>query len=418
MLQNSSSTQPPRGPSSKSKSKQSTTPLIPDPKNLDPYFTNPIEYGVGSQKWNYLSCARQWLPGEGTFITYKGYRYLIGPSINIGINGHIHYCYKYPLPNHKNTRKNGMKNGIIKSKPSVETLAAKIVPNRPEFEREIITLRALQYNTENICKLHNVISSSLTLITISELAQSDAYHFFVNGGYIKHGWNLRKPAIREYFAKLVIKNIVNGLAEMHKLNYLHRDLKLLNILLYIYSTNNSEKKGGLYICAKLTDFGHSLNCNDANGTLIATKLASNGMTKTGTIGHVAPELFKKGTKCDNKIDIWSLGIVIFTMLIPGHLLFGKYKTLRELERAYDEIINKMNPWSNSRPKWWSEFERLSPEARDLILWTTRWNPKERPNIKQILKHQWFLIGKSGYRQNYRPNLKYFDMLCASSIAQE
>eukprot|EP01083_Nonionella_stella_P056785 149343_1 len=377
--------------------------LQPDPQDLDRQFINPLEFQTMTQKWNYLKCAKSWLPGEGTIITRDNHRYLIGESINMGINGHIHYCYKYPLHSTK--------------QPRVETLAAKIVPNRPEFEREISTLRALQ-NGSNIAKLHNVLSSDLTLITISELAQSDAYHFFVGGGYLKHGWNLQKPAIREHFSKLVIGNIVNGLHEMHKLNYLHRDLKLLNILLYIYSTNNSQRKGGLYICAKLTDFGHSLDCKGNNGVLVAPKLSSNGMTRTGTIGHVAPELFKKGTKCDYKIDIWSLGIVIFSMLLPGHLLFGKYSNLKMLEKAYDAIINKMNPWSTNRPVWWSEFERLSPESRDLILWTTRWNPKERPTAQQILGHQWFLIGKSGHRHNYRPNLKYFDMLCSSSIAQE
>jgi len=234
---------------------------------------------------------------------------------------------------------------------------------------------------------------------------------------MKHGWNLKKPAVREHFSKMVISNSINGLDEMHKLNYLHCDVKLLNILLYFIETEHATKRGGKYIRAKLTDFGHSKMMN-ADGIIVASSLSSNGMTRVGTIGHVAPELFKKGTKCSNKIDIWSLGVVIFSMLIPGHLLFGKYTNLRMLQKAYNDL-NKMNPWSNNnRPIWWNEFERLSPEARDIILWTTRWNPNERPSLSQILKHQWFLFGKSGHRQNYRPNLKYFDMLCSSSIAQE
>jgi len=271
---------------------------------------------------------------------------------------------------------------------------------------------------ENITKLFDVISSATTIISIIELAKSDAYHFFVGGGYMKHGWKLNKPAIREHFSKMTVKNIVNGLNEMHSLNYLHCDVKLLNILLHIYQTQGSAQKGGFYFCAKLTDFGHSLNCKSENGTMIAGSLSSDGMTRTGTIGHVAPELFKKGTRCSNKIDIWSLGISLFAMLIPGHLLFGKYRSLKMLHKCYDEIINKMNPWSTNRPEWWPEFEALSPEARDLILWTTRWDANERPTTKQILKHPWFLLGKTEHRKSYRPTLKYFDMLCSSSIAQE
>jgi len=386
------------------------------PLKRDPKFTNPEEFSDVPQQWNFLKCAKSWLPGEGTLITHNNHRYLIGPVINMGINGHIHYCYKYPLPSiHKmNKNKNGKNNS---SKPLVETLAAKIVPNRPEFEREVITHRGL-VGCDHVTKLHDVLTSETSIISIIELAASDAYHFFVNHGYIKYGWKLQKIAIREWFAKLVMQNIVTGLHEMHTLKYIHCDVKLLNILVHIYSTETSKKNGGLYIFAKLTDFGHSLNCKESNGTMIASSLSSDGMTRTGTIGHVAPEVFKKGTRCDYKVDIWSLGIVLFSMLLPGHLLFGKYTSLKMLHQRYDEIINKMNPWSTNRPVWWTEFERLSPEARDLILWTTRWDPKERPSTKQILKHQWFLIGKTGHRQNYKPNLKYFDMLCSSSIAQE
>jgi len=201
--------------------------------------------------------------------------------------------------------------------------------------------------------------------------------------------------------------------QMHSQEYLHCDLKSLNILLYIYVTNHSNQKGGVYVKAKLTDFGHSSH----GTTRIAEKLFSNGMARVGTAGHVAPELFKEGSKCTSAIDIWSMGIVMFSMLVPGRLLFSEYTNIAALQKGYDRL-NKMNPWSRDRPSWWTDFERLSPEARDLILWMTRYDPQSRPTCAEILKHPWFLIGKAGYRENYRPKLKYVDMLCTSSIAQE
>jgi len=219
--------------------------------------------------------------------------------------------------------------------------------------------------------------------------------------------------VREHFSKMVISNVVQGLDQMHRAEYLHCDLKSLNILLYIYVTDHSNRRGGVYIKAKLTDFGHSSH----GTTRIAEKLFSNGMARVGTAGHVAPELFKEGTKCTEKIDIWSLGIVMFSMLVPGRLLFSEYTNLESLKRGYDRL-NKMNPWSRDRPSWWTDFERLSPEARDLILWMTRYEPQSRPTCAEILKHPWFLIGKAGHREHYRPKLKYVDMLCSSSIAQE
>jgi serine/threonine protein kinase len=391
----------------------------PDAKLKDPKFTNPTAL-TNTQRWELLESAKRWLPGEGTLITWKNHRYLIGPPIHMGMNGHIHYCYKYPVPKHlradkgKDSAKSDGQDDeeMDADSPCVETLAAKIVPNTPAFAREIVILRALQ-ECENVTELYDVLESERTLISILELAQADVYNFFVGRGSTRHGWNLEKPAVREHFSKMVISNVVQGLDQMHRAQYLHCDLKSLNILLYIYVTDHSNRRGGVYIKAKLTDFGHSSH----GTTRIAEKLFSNGMARVGTAGHVAPELFKEGTKCTEKIDIWSLGIVMFSMLVPGRLLFSEYTNLDALKRGYDRL-NKMNPWSRDRPSWWTDFERLSPEARDLILWMTRYDPQQRPTCEQILKHPWFLIGKQGHREHYRAKLKYVDMLCSSSIAQE
>jgi len=380
-----------------SKSAKSITP------EYDPKFTNSAE--VADQKWNYLKCTDYWLPGEGTFITHQNHRYLIGPSINLGINGHIHYCYKYPVPSmHRNA-----------APPSIQTVVAKIIPNTVAFEREIKTIQALQ-NCKNVVKLHTVLRSDKTLIFITDLAQFDAYTFFVRGNsrkhnlYKKYGWDLTKPAIREYFAKMTMANIIMALQEMKAREYIHCDIKLSNMLLFV---SMNQTQSSLVVKAKLTDFGHS----HFGKTRVAKKCLSNGMTRIGTVGHVAPELFEEGKECDYKVDVWALGIAIFSMLIPGHLLYGKYKKLKALKAAYDKWMN-LNPWSTDRPTWFSEWEGLSPEARDLIFWMTRMDAEERPNYAEILRHPWFVIGTSGHRKNYKPHLKYFDMLGSSTIAQE
>ena len=427
----------------------------PTSDDVDPKFTNPRELQK-YQKWELLESAKRWLPGEGTFITWFGYRYLIGPPIHMGMNGHIHYCYKYPIPNYKGKHskdsskylKKSQQNAHLKkyklakphdmqfqnlnkdtvndnnnngrtnvenefnNRPNVETVAAKIVPNTPAFAREIVILRALQ-KCENVAELFDVLESERTLISILELAQADVYNFFVGRVSKQHGWSLDKPAIREHFGRMVISNVVQGLDQMHKSKYLHCDLKSLNILLYVYITDHSNRRGGVYVKAKITDFGHS-----SHGEYrIADKLFHNGMARVGTAGHVAPELFVEGKKCDKKIDIWSLGIVMFSILVPGRLLFGEYTDLPSLKKGYDRI-NKMNPWSQNRPSWWNDFERLSPEARDLILLLTRYDPKDRPTCQEILKHPWFKVTKLPKSGPYRPKLKYVDMICASSIAQE
>ncbi len=88
--------------------------------------------------------------------------------------------------------------------------------------------------------------------------------------------------------------IARGLAVAHARNMVHRDIKPQNILI------DAEGR------AKLTDFG------------ISRQLEQDGMTATGrvlgTTDYVAPEQ-AMGRKVDLRTDIYSLGVVLYEMLI-------------------------------------------------------------------------------------------------------
>ncbi len=143
----------------------------------------------------------------------------------MGMNGHIHYCYRYPLPS-KLKSESGDKTSevdekaVLPEKKDIMTVAAKVVPNTSAFAREIVILRALQ-GLENITRLFEVIETPRTLISIMELAQADVYNFFVGRAALRHGWSLDKPAVREAFARMVVTNAVQGLKQMHDIQYLH-----------------------------------------------------------------------------------------------------------------------------------------------------------------------------------------------------
>ncbi|ETO28119.1 hypothetical protein RFI_09013, partial [Reticulomyxa filosa] len=132
----------------------------PKPEDIDPEFTNSPEY-VRYQRWELLESAKRWLPGEGTIITWKGFCYVIGAPIHMGMNGHIHLCYRYKLPEREkvslegepnvstdgtNTNSDNKSNHPLNkfTKKDVATVAAKIVPNTSAFAREIVILRDLQ----------------------------------------------------------------------------------------------------------------------------------------------------------------------------------------------------------------------------------------------------------------------------------
>ena len=93
--------------------------------------------------------------------------------------------------------------------------------------------------------------------------------------------------------------IARGLTVAHARNMVHRDIKPQNVLI------DAEGR------AKLTDFG------------ISRQLEQDGMTATGrvlgTTDYVAPEQ-AMGRGADQRSDIYSLGVVLYEMLI-GHVPF-------------------------------------------------------------------------------------------------
>jgi serine/threonine protein kinase/Ran GTPase-activating protein (RanGAP) involved in mRNA processing and transport/hemoglobin-like flavoprotein len=93
------------------------------------------------------------------------------------------------------------------------------------------------------------------------------------------------------------KQIAAGLEAAHGANVLHRDLKPENILVHEPGTPREH--------VKVIDFG-------------IAKLVERGSTSTrtvvGTPDFMAPEQFQPGTPLDFRVDLWSLGALLFTLL--------------------------------------------------------------------------------------------------------
>ena len=82
---------------------------------------------------------------------------------------------------------------------------------------------------------------------------------------------------------------------MHKMQIMHRDLKLENILI------SKIEEDGLYLI-KICDFGTS-------------HLFQDGKKEKQIMGssyYIAPEVFNR--KYNFKCDLWSLGVVIYVLL--------------------------------------------------------------------------------------------------------
>jgi len=155
-----------------------------------------------------------------------------------------------------------------------------------------------------------------------------------------------------------IKPVIDAVRYCHELDIAHRDLKPENLL---FESNDANAQ------LKITDFGFARfqSQDQYMSTLV------------GTPYYVAPEILR-GEKYTNKIDCWSIGIIIY-LLIAGYPPFINENN----EALYEEI--KAGQFDFPDQDW----EEVSNEAKDLIQGLLKLNPEERLSAEDILQHDWF-----------------------------
>jgi serine/threonine protein kinase len=165
-----------------------------------------------------------------------------------------------------------------------------------------------------------------------------------------------RKTISEKYIAAIFRDVIIALHGMHQRGFLHRDLKLENIML---STNHDDAK------AKIIDFGNVVKMN-SNGLYISDHV-------NGTIGYVAPESFLK-KEYSSKTDIWQAGVVLYSIL-SGYQPFNPYKIEQCIEAKY-------------MPMTGDGWESISSDAKDLIAKILVRSKTDRWDVDQILAHRW------------------------------
>ena len=163
----------------------------------------------------------------------------------------------------------------------------------------------------------------------------------------------KNQLIEENIIKNIIIQICLGLKEIHKLNLIHRDLTPENIFI---NENNKIKIG---------DFGVSKQLNTNN------KYAK---TDTGKEHYKAPEIIK-GEKYDNRVDIYSLGCIIYELFTLNEYYIDKY---------FYEKDGKIN------------IEIYNPKWQNLIDTLLKKNYYERPFIEEVYNKLEEINGDSNF----------------------
>lgn len=196
---------------------------------------------------------------------------------------------------------------------------------------------------------------------------------FCSGGDVSSVLRKNGGRIEESFARHLLQQIASGLFEIHRRNYIHRDLKPQNLLLSSVPPSCSYSSAESTL--KIADFGfaRSLKPWDLAATICGSPL------------YMAPEILRH--ECyDAKADLWSVGTILFEML-HGSPPFSGQNPLQLLKNI--EEANQAGFPSSLRSS--THRVPLSASCRDLLGRLLKIDPGERLSPSEFFCHP-FVVG--------------------------
>jgi serine/threonine protein kinase len=201
--------------------------------------------------------------------------------------------------------------------------------------REISMMKLVEH--PNVLGMHSFSLKDKKINIFMDFAQTDL------NKYIKD----HLGGISESLQSQFITDLINGLAYLHGLGIIHRDIKSQNILLF-------EDKDSVTL--KYADFGL------VRGPGIA--LCERWSEEVITMWYRPPELMLGIPVYDERVDIWSLGCVIYEIVCRSRL----FPANREIEQL-DKIFEVMGtPTEDSWPemkeyRYYKDLEFVKHEGK-------------------------------------------------------
>ncbi|XP_063691162.1 MAP/microtubule affinity-regulating kinase 3-like isoform X3 [Bolinopsis microptera] len=227
---------------------------------------------------------------------------------------------------------------------------------RRNLFREARLLRRLSH--PNIIKLFETIkytTQSHTLYClVMELAEGGELLTFVKN-------NNEHKRLEEAKARPFVRQLISALYYLHSKGIVHRDLKMENILL-------NKKKTEV----KIIDFG--LSNHHEVGELLSTHC--------GSPEYAAPELFVAGRQYGAEVDVWSLGVNMYAMLV-GKLPF---RSSRNHSNPRAKLLQQISAGLGAHQE--ADAAHLHPSCLNLIKGMLQPDPCKRLKLTAVMQHPW------------------------------
>eukprot|EP01038_Epipyxis_sp_PR26KG_P007940 gene7940-10774_t len=212
-----------------------------------------------------------------------------------------------------------------------------------KLQSEIKIHRTLRH--VNIVKFERFFEDSTNAYMILELCHNNSM-----SELMKRRKTLSEPETRFYISQLV-----SALHYLHHNLIIHRDLKLGNLFI------DAELK------IKVGDFG------------LASKLSHQDekrRTVCGTPNYIAPEILAGKEGHSFEVDIWAIGVIIYTVLVGKPPFESK-----DVKSTYKRILANSYSYPDNMV--------VCPHAKSLIGLILQTRPESRPSLDQIMQHTFF-----------------------------
>ena len=165
----------------------------------------------------------------------------------------------------------------------------------------------------------------------------------------------RRKRLSDIETRYYLTQLIGALKYLHDNLVIHRDLKL----------------GNLFVDAqmriKVGDFGLATRVTDKN---------ERKKTVCGTPNYIAPEILEGKNGHSFEVDVWSTGVILYTLLIGKPPFESK-----DVKSTYKRILANSFVFPDHIP--------ICEHAKNLIRHVLQTKPESRPSLDEMLEHSYF-----------------------------